>query len=323
MLDDNGIVTGFLTEAPSDNVFSSIGKLDKSAQPLISWERREKWCKQLVEAVSAVHRQGKVVGSLDRPLKNGAGIDSDDNLILWKNFWTVFPFEGRDIDLATLPPEYHRQLPSIGSRVPVVPETDLFQLGLALWQVAANVRLSPGYCLDSCRTSLSSHTFPVRLPSIGPPVPQYLEQIIGICLSEDPTKRKRAVELLELIPATGAKGCEARSAQAFTATAENSLRCLTRLSDSLALFPHWWCDLCGKRITSHRYHCRRCAFGDFDLCTNCFTQGRHCSDHSHYLMEIKCIGGASDERSFMDAIEGGHRYFTTPKDNGQRDFVIM
>lgn len=289
-MDDDGIATGYLVETTTTNVRYSIEKLDKSGQRLVSWERREKWCKQLVEAVSVIHRQGKVVGSLG---KLHLGTDTNDNLVL-QNFWTTIPYKVWNEYSASLPPEYHHQLPatSSGSDMPVVPATDLYQLGWALWKLTAQ-RL--------------------HFPSIGPPVPQYLADIIGICLSEEPRKRKRAVELLELVPRT----------ETLTQPADISSRCFMEPCELLATYDHRWCDICGKRSTSHRYHCRCCSSGDFDLCESCFIEGLHCYDSSHYLIEIQDIRESLEGSYCSSATEGRHRYFTSPKEDGHRDFVFV
>lgn len=243
-----------------------------------------------------IHRQGRVVGSLG---SLHLGIDTDDNIVLQK-FWTTIPYEGWNRCLANLPPEYHHQLPAIhsGSRIPVVPATDLYQLGLTLWKLAAHI---------------------VHLPSIGPPVPHFLAEIIRICLSEDPRQRKRAVELLELFPDTGAKACR----DAFTTPAEISLRSFAQPGDFLAVYGHCWCNFCGQTTTSYHYHCRCCNSGDLDLCESCFIKGRHCNDDSHYLMEIQDIGETSEGSYFAGSTGGGHGYFTSPKEDRHRDYVFM
>lgn len=301
-----------------------------SGQPLFSWERREKWCRQLVEAVAAVHRQGKVVGFLGHWRTawrtGGVGIDGDDNLILWRTFWTTFPYNCCNIHMAAIPPEYHSQLPTIGPRIPVVPETDLYQLGLVLWQFATNAQLLPKTCMGACCTQsacVGTESFSFDFPSVGAPVPRYLEEIIRICLAEDPTRRKREVELLDLIPAIPEEGHEAVSAVAFTPPAENDARCFMQPKDLVVVFSDVWCSACRKTTTAHYYHCTCCDSGDLDLCASCFAQGRHCLDPNHYLMEIQGVSGTSEEKSLAGATDGGHRYFTNQKEDGHRDSVFM
>lgn len=297
-----------------------------SGQPILSWERREKWCRQFVEAVAAVHRQGKVLGSLGIARQYGVGIDTDDNLILWKGFCTTVFYEGRNIDMAVVPPEYDCPLPTIGQRIPIVPEIDLYQLGFVLWQLATNTKALPENCMIPCcnhSTCVGSVCFSFHFPSVGAPLPQYLEEIIRICLAENPTRRKRAVELLELIPAIREEGREAGSAVVLTPPAENDARCFAQPKDLVAVAVRISCDACQKTTTAHYYHCRFCSSGDLDLCASCFAQGRHCLDPNHYLMEIQSIGGTSEEKSFAGATDGGHRYFTNPKGDGHRDSVFM
>lgn len=199
--DESKIVKEFLAE------FSIGGNLlDLLARP-VEWERREKWCRQIVQSVTEIHSKGFVVGCLAAQLTGGIQIDDEDNVVLGC-FQTTFAFD--NAPERTLPPEYrHLQLTEGSLRA--LPRTDIYQLGLLLWQIAANkhsLRSSDlwknaGWLTNANTIGTEFHAHLVRVPMQGEIVPQYLKDMIAACRDEDPDLRPPARELLKRFPCPG------------------------------------------------------------------------------------------------------------------------
>lgn len=111
----------------------------------IPWSRREKWARQLVNAVRHVHAKGLVIGT-----QNGFSapvvLESSDNIEFWA-FKKTFEL-GCHVDCYYPPECSHLQEVSPTAREAESPaitsKTDIFQLGLLLWILAENVTLSSG-----------------------------------------------------------------------------------------------------------------------------------------------------------------------------------
>ncbi|KAI9869310.1 MAG: hypothetical protein M1813_000099 [Trichoglossum hirsutum] len=181
----NGAINGFLCELPAKgSLLATLTRSFESSQP-VAWERREKWCRQVVQAVTEVHSKGLVVGSLADQPDCGFAIDAEDNAVLWEKFQTTFKVT--DTQPARNPPEY-RQLKSTGAQRVIRPETDIYQLGVLLWQIATNKH--PFSRLpDEGRTHMELH------------FPEYLVEVIAACRLENPNRRPPAWKLLEKFPA--------------------------------------------------------------------------------------------------------------------------
>ena len=86
--EDTGIIKSFLCEFPAKGrLLDLIHSANKSGQP-ISWERREKGCRQIVEAVVALHSKGLVAGFLSHGMGGGLCVDCQDNAQLTYRFRT-------------------------------------------------------------------------------------------------------------------------------------------------------------------------------------------------------------------------------------------
>lgn len=57
------------------------------------------------------------------------------------------------------------------------------------------------------------------------------------------------------------------------------------------------CDSCNSDIHAEHYHCSECDGGDFDLCQNCFIQGKDCNGSDHMLIKRNIVGGKIAETS--------------------------
>ncbi|KAL8692620.1 MAG: hypothetical protein Q9218_002384 [Villophora microphyllina] len=70
------IINAFLSELPAKGkIFGVLTKARKSGRP-VPWERRKRWCRQIVRAVAEMHSKGFVVGFLgERPIC-GIAIDA-------------------------------------------------------------------------------------------------------------------------------------------------------------------------------------------------------------------------------------------------------
>ncbi|KAK3678269.1 hypothetical protein LTR78_001564 [Recurvomyces mirabilis] len=144
----------------------------------LPWYRREKWAKQILQGLTEVHEAGFVQG--DFTLSNIV-IDADDNAL-------IIDINRRGCPVGWEPPELSRLIESgqrIGMHIGV--KTDLFQLGMVLWALAEEI----------------DEPERVRrpLPAVNLDVPDYVQQIIDICLSGRPRDRAEAKELLRLFPA--------------------------------------------------------------------------------------------------------------------------
>ena len=69
---------------------------------------------------------------------------------------------------------------------------------------------------------------------------------------------------------------------------------------------------CGKRSSDHYYYCNISDSGDHDLCPQCITDGAHCNDKDHYLIECIRRDGTT---------EGAKTYYSSVRGDGTRDKV--
>jgi hypothetical protein len=168
-------------------------KVDKP----IPWHMREKWAKQIVEAVSFAHSNQVILGTLHL---SHFGVDDDNNIKLVRIKKQPPDLQGERM------PEHKRN--SYGwSMADFIPtkESDVFQLGLVLWlltdfsvaipachqtvvenEVFWQRRARPGACPEDI----------IDLPPCQQHIPLYYQAIIKMCRQELPSNRKGANELL-------------------------------------------------------------------------------------------------------------------------------
>lgn len=54
------------------------------------------------------------------------------------------------------------------------------------------------------------------------------------------------------------------------------------------------CDRCKKAITDPVcYHCKKCAGGNFDICSDCYSTGSGCGNPKHSLLKLLLLDKAS------------------------------
>lgn len=280
----------------------------------ITWKRREKWAKQLVESVSQIHSKGFVVGSLCT--QPPVIIDGSDCVQFW---YFKQKFRMGRAGGANYPPEFghFRNVSSITSEAKgpnVTSKTDIFQLGLILWRLAENsprTQKSPVCMREGCSPQAhplydKSHLDPIALPRLPDSIPQYYRQIVDVCRAEDPNDRLAAWRLLKMFPSTS----EPESSQIETSRPESTA---TRVLGMSRLGPGF-CDHCRKEnIPLPFFHCSVCRVGDFDICQACYDGGIHCYDTDHLLVEMQQVG------SWI--VPG--KYCSSVKSSGDRDLIEL
>lgn len=316
---EDGLVKGFLAKVPLKGpLFRQIALANGSGQA-IPWTRREKWCRQITEALAGVHSKEYAVGRLATEHRWTIALDEYDNAVI---FWLTPSFTASRMQ-GTMPPEQRPHAPEYS--LPSTCYTDLYQLGLLLWRIAENVaeaRIS--WCrLAGCMAEKGEcdepHSEPVQLPPTGLDIPDYVDKIISACREENPHRRPPAAELLEMFPAESVESegtcgtSQGETPQGAAATAPPSSS--HQLKEILELYGNMYtCELCSNICTEKVYHCLVCCAGDFDLCLDCFSKGRHCLDPSHYLQEMLWV--AQDYEHFYSSVqEDGQRMMTRGLEN--------
>ncbi|RDW90459.1 protein kinase family protein [Aspergillus mulundensis] len=144
----------------------------------ISWERRERWARQIVHGLSEIHETGYVQG--DFTLSNIV-VDANDDA-------KIIDINRRGCPVGWEPPEIAAKIESnqrISMYIGV--KTDLFQLGMTLWALAMEEdepeRQRRPFVLDD-----------------DVPLPDYYRRLVSICLSPVPRQRLSAKELLNFFP---------------------------------------------------------------------------------------------------------------------------
>ncbi|KAJ5113772.1 hypothetical protein N7456_002306 [Penicillium angulare] len=186
----------------------------------ISFARRERWARQIVQGLCEIHESGYVQG--DFTLSNIV-VDGDDNAY-------IIDINRRGCPVGWEPPEIAAKIESnqrISMYIGV--KTDLYQLGMTLWALAME------------------EDEPERQPRpliLGNDidVPDYYRRLVDICLSPTPRHRLAAKDLLSLFPAD----LLSRSIPAGRArdTAEHDLRPLITKGNGMTPFS----------VTSHHDH---------------------------------------------------------------------
>ncbi|KAE8348206.1 hypothetical protein BDV28DRAFT_104312 [Aspergillus coremiiformis] len=144
----------------------------------ISWERRERWARQIVRGLSEIHEAGYVQG--DFTLSNIV-VDANDDA-------HIIDINRRGCPVGWEPPEIAAKIESsqrISMYIGV--KTDIFQLGMTLWALAME------------------EDEPERQPRpliLGRDVdvPDYYRRLVAVCLRSRPRDRLSAKELLTFFP---------------------------------------------------------------------------------------------------------------------------
>ncbi|KAJ6090513.1 hypothetical protein N7486_009328 [Penicillium sp. IBT 16267x] len=144
----------------------------------ISFPRRERWAKQIVQGLCEIHESGYVQG--DFTLSNIV-VDGDDNA-------HIIDINRRGCPVGWEPPEIAAKIESnqrISMYIGV--KTDLYQLGMTLWALAME------------EDEPERQPRPLLLGN-DVDVPDYYRRLVDICLSPTPRHRLSAKDLLTLFP---------------------------------------------------------------------------------------------------------------------------
>lgn len=168
-----GLLIGYADQgALVDVLYDFGGKGD------LSWSRRERWARQIVQGLGEIHEAGYVQG--DFTLSNIV-LDANDNA-------KIIDINRRGCPVGWEPPEIVAKLESkqrISMYIGV--KTDLFQLGMTLWALAMENDEPERECRP---LTISPHV----------DVPDYYRELVSRCLSQYPQERLSAKELLTLFP---------------------------------------------------------------------------------------------------------------------------
>ncbi|KAJ9635904.1 hypothetical protein H2199_008258 [Coniosporium tulheliwenetii] len=176
--DRSSVVKGLLIPYAEQGALVDL-LFDRKDTPSMSWGRRERWAKQIVQGLSEIHGGGFVQG--DFTLSNIV-VDANDDA-------KIIDINRRGCPVGWEPPELTTRIDA-GQRISIYigVKTDLFQLGMVLWALA-EVQDEP-----------EREERPLEFTSASDDVPPYFKDIVRICLSSKPRERASAEHLLTLFP---------------------------------------------------------------------------------------------------------------------------
>ncbi|KAK8099612.1 uncharacterized protein PG998_012853 [Apiospora kogelbergensis] len=285
--DENNCITGFLCRNPSQGPLLDRLASAKQHGTVVDWTRRNRWCRQIIEGISALHGNGLKHGSLGRFLRNGLYIDDHDNVTFLNAFRHSFTYAD-DLQDLSIPPECRRPRGD-DVAIPVEPATDIYQLGLILWCIAANEdafyrstvpRLDPD---DEVGVAADTQ-LPMVDPSKAPP---FMNRVVSMCRAARPEDRPPVRLLLEEFPPVSigeTETCRIRELSGVDETDDEPAA-----EDTMVAWPiNIRCRRCHAPTADHYYHCGRCLVAVYyDICPACFAEGHHCLDDDHYLQELR------------------------------------
>lgn len=166
------------------------------------------------------------------------------------------------------------------STTPTNFRTDMFTLGMILWQLAEHrAGLCRYLCLRNDCTQIpryacrAPHTNPIELPGCRLGIPDYFHEMIRKCRAANPKARPSARQLLELFPDTTRHG-----------STPLELKNIAEMFPPIRRGCVVYCDECGSLTTFDHYHCTICNEDDLDFCPACVDRGIHCYDSQHQLI---------------------------------------
>lgn len=280
-----GYLKSYLLVWP-DNEYEPL--LHRASNPGLphSWPHVEKWSRQLLERLHAVHAVGGVVGSLRFPCPP-VFVDENDDLYLWY-------FDTRVVvsPLASpfYPPEFRylaerwQRNVLVSEESLVTPAYDIYQCGQLLWMLATAFA-SHGKTALSIKEEFYSwprvgqtklRFGPTPLPRLSSSIPSWFQDVVDDCCAE--TLRPSCNDILKRFPsACNRANLIPKLQRQPSVSREASMRaCLIGIS---------LCNICRGRISKLMYSCTICDGGDFDICAKCFARGEHCEDRDHDLVE--------------------------------------
>ncbi|KAI4173993.1 MAG: hypothetical protein LQ346_008297 [Caloplaca aetnensis] len=173
------IVKGLLISFAEQGALVDMLYDHKEEKEQLSWPRRERWAKQIVQGLAEIHEAGFVQG--DFTLSNIVIDDNDEAKIIDIN--------RRGCPVGWEPPEISR-LVECSQRISMYigVKSDLFQLGMVLWALAEG------------EDEPERQERPLSLHDASPEIPQYYRDLVAIFLDPQPNRRINAKDLLPTFP---------------------------------------------------------------------------------------------------------------------------
>ena len=175
--EENDLVKGLLISYADQGPLVDL-IYDFKESGILTWEKREKWARQIIQGLSEIHEAGFVQG--DFTLSNIV-IDHTDTA-------QIIDINRRGCPVGWEPPEIARMIDS-GQRISMYigVKSDLFQLGMVLWALIMEE--------DEPERQARPLKFIPRSD-----IPPYLLKVALICLSDNPKDRWSAQKLLSCFP---------------------------------------------------------------------------------------------------------------------------
>ena len=223
------------------------------------------WARQVLIAMSGLHARGIVVACLELEEVQFGG---DGSVLLnaiklsGRNFWNR---------KRKLPPGLRNEGVVLLTRANF--RTDIFQLEHFLWRLVEHTATygNPVYCpRNACISSprwgcTLDHTNPIGLPlCTEPEAPKWINTVIDHCMQSNPDARLPARDLLPYF-------ADQRR--------PSELEVMAELKEFYIAGGHVLCAHCdefGRFNTHEHYHCNVYFYGNFDLCSDCISNGVHC-----------------------------------------------
>ncbi|KAL8890316.1 MAG: hypothetical protein Q9192_005890 [Flavoplaca navasiana] len=175
----NTVVKGLLISFAEQGALVDMLYDHKEEKERLSWPRRERWAKQIVQGLADIHEAGFVQG--DFTLSNIVIDDNDEAKIIDIN--------RRGCPVGWEPPEISRLVESsqrISMYIGV--KSDLFQLGMVLWALAQG------------EDEPERQDRPLSLRNASPEIPPYYRDLVAIFLDPQPRNRISAKDLVPTFP---------------------------------------------------------------------------------------------------------------------------
>ena len=179
--EDKSLIKGLLLSyAEKGALIDILYDSKEGAIPRVSWARRERWAKQIVQGLSNIHEAGFVQG--DFTLSNIVIDENDEAQIIDINRRGC-PVGWESPEMVPLVESGQRLSMYIGVK------SDLYQLGMVLWALAME------------RDEPERQPRPLTLDDAEDEVPKYYQDLTAICLAEKSRQRLAAKDLLALFRA--------------------------------------------------------------------------------------------------------------------------
>jgi hypothetical protein len=144
------------------------------------------------------------------------------------------------------------------------------------------------------------------LPPLDAKVPEYYSAMVEACRKDEPSTRPTAMQLLAMMP-------DSTIARSHASDEEMVHEQLDVASYQSCAISTKECDTCGALLSGIFYHCSSCGTGDYDLCSPCLEDGKHCEDIDHLLVELVISCGYPVVK----------KYFSSVTSSGLREVTVV